>query len=221
MDTREIERLCDLRPPQKPRHSERSPIHSFRDYQEEFCDLCSVEVTNRYGSRGSKGHRACFAVHEAGKKHTRKYSELEEMWREYRMEVEVYSRDRAQRFEVALAGKRALLSKQNWLAASKITCHIPWQEELKSALFDFEHSDGDMDESKFNQVAKSIDKNERLALVLLIFIRERVTCSGKISLFEVRQPDFVFGSSRPWAQEISRIISTEGHIISNRVQVFL
>ena len=200
--------------PKQPEHQFRT-IHQFRDYHGVCCDLCSVEISCLAGREGTKSHRSSFAMHESGKRHKVAYSEYLEEWQCYRRDVEIYSR-------FAVAGQRALWSEQKWLAASKITCHVPWQKELKSSLFDFEHSEhGGINSSKFNQVAESVDKSERLALVLLAFIRGRVTHSGEISLFDVRRPDFVFGSTRPWAQEFFRLISMEGHIISNRLQAFL
>jgi len=152
----------------------------------------------------SKSHKHS-RQHETSNEHKFQYTCLADKWTAY---------DQLQQL-----AERALLAQQLWEKVSDITIHLPWQQELKSALFDFQQREADL--RPFKQVAASVEKKERLALVLLSFIKERATHGGQVLLFDIRSPDFVFGSSRPWMQEIFRLISTDGHIIIYRVQLFL
>jgi hypothetical protein len=214
--TADIERF--LAPPPLEPVAWSSSIHGYRDYWERRCKLCSKDIKSPAFFPGKNGQKRSFDSHESGARHKKMQTKLPELWTSYyRLKVE-HTHGQHQLRQIVT---KARLSKQQWLKVSKFTSHLPWQQEFKSALFDFQQSEESQDIGAVEQVAASIEKKERLALVLLSFIKERATCGGQISLFEIRGPDFVFGSSRPWAQELSRLTSTDGHVIMNRIQEFV
>lgn len=73
----------------------------------------------------------------------------------------------------------------------------------------------------FVSIINRIYKKEVLALVLLAYIKCKVTCNNTLTMHEVRVPDSRFGSVKPFYNLFTGLSITSGHIIVNRVAPFI
>jgi hypothetical protein len=91
------------------------------------------------------------------------------------------------------------------LVDTKILVFKPWAVEAKGAIFDWEHDLVDLSELK--EVCRSVAFKEILSIVQLGFIKTRLSHDNTLLLNK--------------KIEISRLLATDGHIIMNRIHLFI
>jgi hypothetical protein len=105
-----------------------------------------------------------------------------------------------------------------------LTRHQPWLIEEAGKLFlnKLVHADTKRDRREyFKATVNRIYKKEVLALVLLGYVKRKVTFNEVLTLHEARVPDSKFGSSKPFSNLLSSLAITSGHIIVNRIAPFI
>lgn len=190
----------------------------YRCYQTHRCLLCKKKVDHTKEWKGPEDSPFDFHIHALEEGHIQKYLELGNAWARYREDLDAATKG------ARIEHKSEVLNDFIEIL-SAITRHKAWITEVAGQLFMTTLRDQEIKKKKrrklFVSIINRIYKKEVLALVLLAYIKCKVTCNNTLTMHEVRVPDSRFGSVKPFYNLFTGLSITSGHIIVNRVAPFI